>query len=327
MLLIVSMGVPVKKPDLKQEGKNFNKAVIQIIDWDKKTIVDEISYKSPPENLGPGLSMQFKGASIFKGKYFVVTNTEILRYQLSNWELETVISHPTFNDLHGVLPFKNLLYVCNTGLEIVQAVSDNSEIKQEINLATVPTYERFNKNQDYRLIATTKPHEIHVNHLFVIDGELWATRGHKSDCINVYDDSQRISLRCSSGNRENVLCHDGLVRDSLIYFTSVNGYILVVDKIKRTIVKEININRIKNLDKRLGWVRGLEIVDNYAFIATSKLRSTSFKAYTRWVLTGNEPSMKSSIIQIDLNKNKIVYRYEMDKYHSHAIYSILKHPD
>ena len=119
MNLIVSMGIPAQDVHKRQEGFRYNGAVIQVIDWSRKRIVKEISYNSPQENKGNGLSLQFKGASIFNNKYYVVTNTEVLIYGLEDLTLEKVITLPSFNDLHGVLPSADCIYVCNTGLEIV----------------------------------------------------------------------------------------------------------------------------------------------------------------------------------------------------------------
>jgi len=320
MQLIVSMGIPAKNYRTAKEGFRYNGAVIQIIDWEKKKIVKEISYTSPPEHLGEGLSMQFKGATIFKDKYYVVTNTEILAYDLATWALERVASDRTFNDLHGIMVTNDFLYLCNTGLEMIQILNHDLEIVGEINLACKPTWAHFNKKTDYRKIATTKPHEIHVNHAFMINDDLWVTRPHKFDAINPLDPREKIPLMPDSG------CHDGIVRGNFIYFTSVNGHILKVDIEKRQVVQDINIGNLVN--GPLGWTRGLEVVGSQAFVATTALRGSKFKKYLKWILEPNSKSkIPTTLFQIDLSKEVVVNSYKIAEYSGSGVYTILKHPD
>ena len=105
------MGVPDKNYRKRPEGFKHVKAIVQVVDWDKKKINHEISYVPPESNIGNGMSIQFKGASIYNNSYYVVTNTELLCYDMRNWALETVFTHKTFNDLHAVLPTKDRLYI------------------------------------------------------------------------------------------------------------------------------------------------------------------------------------------------------------------------
>ncbi|MBW1923269.1 MAG: hypothetical protein JRJ35_07320 [Deltaproteobacteria bacterium] len=320
MLLIVSMGIPASNYRTAKEGFRYSGAIIQIIDWERKKIVKEISYTSPPEHLGEGLSMQFKGATIFNDEYYVVTNTEIIEYDLATWTLERVASDKTFNDLHGLMVTDDSIYLCNTGLEMIQVLNHDFEIIEEINLASKPTWTRFDKDTDYRKLATTKPHEIHVNHAFMIHDNLWVTRLHKFDAANALDPSEKISLRSDAG------CHDGIVQGGSIYFTSVNGHILKVDMEKREVVQDIDIGNL--VKGPLGWTRGLEVVGNQAFVATTALRHSRFKRYLKWITDPkSEGKIPSTIFQIDLSKEVVVDSYEIGTYTAAAVYTILKHPD
>ena len=145
------MGIPDKGIHKRQDGFRYNGAVFQVIDWSQKKIIKEVSYTSPPQNLGNGLSMQFKGASIYNNKYYIVTNTELLIYDLANLSLEKVITLPSFNDLHGVLLTTGCIYICNTGLEIVQVLDHEGQLIKGVNMASVPTYERFDIKKDWFL--------------------------------------------------------------------------------------------------------------------------------------------------------------------------------
>ena len=327
MVFIISMGIPAKNYRKLKEGFRYDGAVIHVIDWKRKRVIKEITYKSPPEHLGRGMSMQFKGASIYNGeKYYVVTNTEVLCYDICGWKLVDVYSQRDFNDLHSVLRVKDKIYVCNTGLEIVQVFSSDWMLLDEINLCSVPTWDRFDRFKDYRRVPTTKPHEVHVNHLFVLGGHVFATRGQKQDVVDLLDMSTKIQLSKEQDHKNIILCHDGLVKGDRIFFTQVDGRILEVERGNLNNVSVLDLNSLNSTRKKLGWVRGLEVVDDFAFVGTSKMRGSRFKEYTEWAVKGSRKAMPSSIIQVDLRRKRIVDYYELERYKGHAIYTILQHP-
>ncbi len=322
MLFIVSMGIPKQNVKQLNEGFRFEKAVIQLIDWNRKKVVKEIEYSSPEKHVGKNLSIQFKGSCLHGEDYFVVTNTEILRYDLNSWCLEDVISLKSFNDLHGVIRSGNCLYIVNTGLEMIQIFDlERQVIVDEINMTVRPTWERFDPDKDYRLIATTKPHEAHVNHVFQIDGQIWATRGQKREAVNIKDFSQKIQLPPVEGDKV-VLCHDGIVRSDKVYFTTVDSHILVFDKENKALIDDYDIRSMNTTGYSLGWTRGLEIVGERAFLGLSKMRATTFKDYTSWFIRGQQKAMPSSILNIDMNKREITDYYIMENHKGHAIYTI-----
>jgi len=322
MKLVLTMGIPKKNVNKYKEGFRFNRAIIQELDWDSKNVINEVYYFPPLDNIGRGLSIQFKGGSIYKNNLYIVTNTEVLIYNLLTWELKRVFSYPSFNDLHAVLYKNGKIYVCNTGLEMVQVLNEEGEIIEEINMASVATWKRFKKHIDYRTIPTTKPHEVHINHLFEIDGEIWVTRGQKGDAVKLYD--QNIRFQVVNHNKDEIiLCHDGKVKGDFIYFTSVDGYLIIINKYSKKVEEYINLNKINPFQKRIPWTRGVEVVGRYAFVGATKMRPTKFKELAKWAIKGEPIQMPSCILQVDLEKKEIVEIYEMQKYKNAAIYSIL----
>jgi hypothetical protein len=322
MLLIVSMGIPNKRVDKTKEGFRFGKAVIQIIDWHKKKIIKELTYQSPPEHLARGLSMQFKGAAIDRDQYYVVTNTELLIYDMNTWKLENVISNCSFNDLHGVLPMNNYIYLCNTGLEVVQKLGRNGTIIEEINLASTSKRKTYEPTTDFRMIPTTKPHEVHINHLFSFNNTIWATRGNMRDAVDIYNRQQALSFRESSRSEETILCHDGILRDDRLYFTTVNAHIICMDPGSGAIIQNYDINMFSPKKRNIGWTRGLEISDSRCIVGITKMRFSNFKEYTNWMVGRRDMAMPSSLIEIDLANKRLKSIYPMEKYKGHAIYSI-----
>lgn len=325
--LVVSMGIPCKNFESKKEGHKYDKAIIQVLDWNNKDILKEVFYVSPKENLGEGLSMQFKGATIKYGKLYVVTNTEVLIYDISTWKLLAVFSEPSFNDLHYVLPKDGLIYVCNTGLELVQVIDEmTSQVIQTYDLASEGIYSRFDKGLDFRHQGSTKPHRYHINHLFLNDNKVWVTYGNK--CKAVLLDNTSIGFDFRKSEKEEVhtiLGHDGLVKNGYIYFTTVNGHIVIVDAHTRNIIKDIDLNEIVGDGFNVGWTRGIEVVGDYAYVGLTKLRHSKFKEYSKWLLTKRSKAMPSGILKIDLINNKVVDFFEIKGYQGAAIYSIINY--
>ena len=317
------MGIPAKNYHKKAEGFRYESAVIQVLDWSTKTAIKTIKYVPPVEHLGEGLSVMFKGAAVYKDKIYVATNTEVVVYDLVSLRCENVISHASFHDLHAVFVKDEDIYVCNTGLEIVQKLDSRGHQREEWNLATVPTWERFDRSRDYRGVATTKPHEVHINHLFELEGEVWVTLGGAMKARPLQKESPCIDMkpRCEDAT---VLCHDGLVKDDYIYFTSVDGNIIIVSRDTRKVEDRIDLATLSVGGAALGWTRGLEIVGNKAYIGATKLRGSKFKEYTKWLLTRNGASMPSSILEVDLIEKCISDVYPMGVDRSCAIYSIIE---
>jgi hypothetical protein len=325
MEFIVTMGIP-RKDNKEGEGHRYGKAVLQIVDWETKALKKEITYEPARMHIGSGLSRQYKGGCLYRGRFYVVTNTEVLVYDTNDWSLQAVVSLKNFNDLHGVHVDDDHIYVCNTGLEIVQVFDHDFRLIDEINMATTPTYDRFDQAADYRMIATTKPHETHINHIFCLDDEKWVTRGLLTDAIKLHDAKERFDLQqVGRGPNDRVICHDGIVRDERIYFTTVNGHIVAFDIHSRKQILDIDAREVVGqAGYGLGWVRGLEVIGNRAFLGTTKIRSSTFKEYTRWIVYGEERKMPSSILEIDMDQLTVRDVYQLENYEGHAIYSIIK---
>lgn len=324
MKFLVSLGIPDKHFKDKTEGFRYQGAILQLIDWNKKKIVRQVEYVSPKENLGEGLSMMFKGAYLSGDRLFVVTNTEVLQYRYSDFSLLSVITHESFNDLHAVIVNDAGLYVCNTGLETVQVFSAQGDLIDTKNIASTATWDRFDRSVDYRRVATTKPHEVHINHLFELNGAVWVNLGSRRSARTLGSPVKHIDMDSWFDEDEKVLCHDGLVRNGKIYFTSVNGSIVVADQESLEVVERIKYSTTDEGDRRIGWTRGIEVIGNRAYVGVTKMRHSKFKEYTRWMLTGRQGDMPSSILEVDLSTHKITDCYEMKGFQGCAIYSIIK---
>ncbi len=317
MKLIITGGIPKKDHYKQEEGFKFEKAFIQELDWNSGKITKELLYVSPPEHCGENATQQAKTGTIWGDKLIVPTNTEILFVDLQTLDIEKTISLSSFNDLHHVNVSDNKIYLANTGLEMVQILSFDGELLEEVPQASTPTWERFDKKTDYRFYGSTKPHEVHLNHVFFIDRQPWCTRFQFRDAINIYAPSKRIDLHVSNG-----MPHDGLVIGDYIYFTITDGFLVVANK--NTCQREAvyDLNKLSGEDKQLGWCRGVHIDGNHAYVGFSRLRKSKFKEYATWVVHG-EKQLPSRVSLFNLDTRSLERECSVGKDNGAAVFSVL----
>ncbi len=318
MRLLVSMGNPVRHYDPNSYGGRYDRAIIQIIDFDSRTVEQEIEYKPEDPKRWPNVGLMFKGAYLYEDECWVVTNNEVVVYDRNNWTLKKVSTHPTFNDLHGVLPTAEGYFVCNTGLDIVQQFDHSDKLVKTINVATTPTEDRFDLSDDYRNVASTKPHEVHPNQLFFHDGELWVTRCRLKSAAKV-DDSSVSTAEFPA------VCHDGLVIGNRIYFTTVRGHIMAVNKETLEIDLELDVNEVNDLNLTVGWTRGLAVDGQNAYLGNTALRESKSIEFAKWIKkkAGGRIRMGSAIVKVDLESQRVVDVFQFKKRAGAAIYSII----
>ncbi|MBN1849827.1 MAG: hypothetical protein JW932_14715 [Deltaproteobacteria bacterium] len=176
---------------------------------------------------------------------------------------------------------------------------------------------------DYRKIST-KPHQIHPNHVSFINEKMWVTRFNKKDAICLDNPSKRMDISCGKP-------HDGLVKDNNVYFTTVNGMIVVFDSRS---LKCLSCHNITSLYSGLhpGWCRGLEIVGNYAYIGFSTFRWTmsinNLKFLAKNVISlGNkiDKDLPARIVKYDMRRQIIVDEMNFADREIDLIFSILKY--
>src|SRR4029077_21166495 len=108
---------------------------------------------------------------------------------------------------------------------------------------------RFNPDNDYRKVST-KPHRAHPNFVFYLETELWATRFHQGDAISL--ERPERSIRVSD---ERI--HDGVVHENHIYFTSVDGKVIIADAGSLKVVEALDLTTLHEDRAVLGWCRAI----------------------------------------------------------------------
>jgi hypothetical protein len=266
-----------------EEWQSSQKALIIELDLDKKTSRTCVEYVSPANVCSPDLpAIVFKSASLAGSKFYACTSTEVLVYQLPAFRLLHYISLPCFNDLHHVCPTaRGTLLIAVTGLDLVVEVTTSGELVREWSVLGEDTWARFSRKVDYRRVPTTKPHLAHPNHVFQLEDEIWVTRLEQRDAISLSQPGRRIDIAVQRP-------HDGHLFNHSIYFTTVDGHIIVVNRQTLNVETAYDLTRMSgSTTEALGWCRGLiPLNQGFLWVGFTRIRPTKFRENLSWLKSG-----------------------------------------
>lgn len=307
------------------EWVSFGEAQVFRVDAESGELLGAASYVSPAEHRPdePDANVVFKAGSIAGDELHVCTQTEILTYRLPGLELVSCVSHPWFNDLHHVVlnPAGNFV-TASTGLDLVLEVSRDGRIVTEHPVPGGDTWERFDRDVDYRKVLTTKPHQVHPNYVFFHEGELWATRFAQRDAIRLTGGEATIE---SQGEK----LHDGSVVGDRVYLTQVDGHLVVADLRTGRTVRVYDFNAMVESDKILGWCRGLHVLREDRVVAGfSRLRPTKIRENLQWVkyslgLRENPGKLGTRLGCFDLANERLEWVCDLEEHGMSAVFSVL----
>jgi hypothetical protein len=304
-----------QKSEIMKDWEQYKAGVILNVIPQKRKVEKCVEYISPAIVCPlQNPSITFTAATLQNNLLYVATQTEVIIFSLSDFSMEGYITLPCFHEIHHVLPLeKGKLLVANTGLDMVLEVSQDGDILRVWNvLGKENPWDRFSPFVDYRIIPTTRPHESHPNYVFKIAEDIWVTRCLQKDAICLTNPDLRIEI-----GRE--LVHDGVIHGNLIYFTQVDGHVVVVDKTSLQIVKDYNLNEITRVDTSLGWCRGIEVLDQdkvivgFTRIRPSKNSQSSSNSYG---------ILPTRVVCYDLKEKKQLWDMPLESFGINAIYSI-----
>lgn len=268
-------GDAVKRP----EGARFKCAKLLEVDIDTKQLKTLISYEADNEFYPDGIPNSiFVSASLDENNIYLCTSTELFVYSYPELNLIKSVSYPFFQNLHHVTPYKNMLVVASTGLDLLVYLDKKTlEPVEYIHALGKDPWHKYSKDVDYRKHVSLKPHESHPNFLFAIHDKLWVTRFNQQDAVCLSDFDMKMDIGVER-------LHDGFVAGDYVYFTSVNGCIVKVNINSLAIDEVIDLNKIDNSSIPLGWCRGLYIEGDIAYVGFSRIRSTKVKENLKWVV-------------------------------------------
>jgi hypothetical protein len=302
--------------DQDQQWYDYQKGLILRIDPQRGETTTCLEYVSPPEACAPGDAILFKSGTVQDDTLYVCTQTEVLVYHLPDFSQLAHISLPSFNDVHHVRPTRegNLL-VAISGLDMVVEMNLAGEVLREWDTYDGKPWSRFSRQIDYRKGISTKPHKSHPNHLFLVDDEIWVTRFEQKDAICLNCPDRRIQI-----GTERV--HDGVLHNGRLYFTTVNGHIVIADPVTLQIEESLDLTTLHAPETLLGWCRGIWVEGTRAWVGFSRIRPTKFREAVGWVRTGFKQSLQTHIACYDLVERRCLAKIGLEDQSLNAVFSI-----
>ncbi len=307
-----------------EEWQSVDQACVIEVDLNHDQARPCLQYVSPQEACADELpAILFKSASIQGNTLYTCTSTEVLVYEVPDFRLKHYISLPFFNDLHHVCPTsQGTLLVVVTGLDMVVEITTAGTVLREWGVLGDDPWTRFSRQIDYRKIPTTKPHKSHPNHAFELNGEVWVTRLQQRDAVSLTDSGRHIEIAVQRP-------HDGYIFGNSIYFTTVDGHIVIANQKTLQVDRTINLNEINGKpDPPLGWCRGLLPVDEHrVWVGFSRMRPTKFVENVSWIKNGAAlRHLPSHIALYDLQKMTCEREIDLEPYGIGVMFSLLPAP-
>jgi len=304
-----------------EEWQSSKKGLVIQLDPDQKRSRRCLEYVSPPEVCAEDSpAILFKSASLHGNRLYTCTSTEVLIYELPTFRLVSYVSLPCFNDVHHVCPSKQgTLLIAVTGLDMVVEITPEGKVLREWNVLGEDPWDRFSRAIDYRQVATTKPHRSHPNHVFQLGNEIWVTRFRQRDAICLTAPG-RIDIGVQSP-------HDGYLFGHSIYFTTVDGHVVLASQSTLEVEKIFDLNEMGNSSQQvLGWCRGLLPLDERRiWVGFTRVRPTKFRENLAWIKNGYSHRHKPSHIALyDLECKACLKEIPLEPHGIGIVFSLLE---
>jgi hypothetical protein len=296
----------------------YEKGILLDVDPDSERVDVRMEYVSPPgTNVDVDPQVLFKSGTRVGDRLYATTQTEVIVFSLPTLEQLHHISLPFFNDVHHARPTPdgNIL-VGISGLDMCAIVTHEGEVVQLWStLDGEEPFTRFSRDTDYRMGISTKPHASHPNYTFYIGDEPWATRFMQRDAVSLVDRSRRIEI-----GLEKV--HDGVVQGDHVYFTTVDGNVVIANTSTLKIDEVVNLNEVDGDDRLLGWTRGLHFADDGVWVGFSRIRATKLRENVGWVVHKMRKPQPTRIARYDLAKRKLLQEINLEPASFSAVFTI-----
>jgi hypothetical protein len=303
------------------EWSLYDHALIVRLDTETGRSERVVEYVSPPEACADDRpAFLFKSASLEGGRLYACTSTEVLIYDVPGFQRVSYLSLPCFNDVHHVSPAGDgTLLVVSTGLDMVVRLSPSGRVLWQWSVLGEDPWRRFSPDVDYRKVPTTKPHKAHPNFVFQLGDDVWSTRAVQGDAVCL----TRPGLRIGLGTE---LVHDGHLHGGRIYFTTVDGTLVIVDQASLRVERVVDLKTIDN-DARalLGWCRGVMVLDDRrVWVAFTRVRKTRFKEHVNWVKhVFRDVEKPTHMALYDIDACRILNEIDLEQHGLNVVFSML----
>jgi hypothetical protein len=308
----------------REEWNLYEEGVVLRIDPIADTVERCATYRSREGCFPDGeASITLEAGCVLDNHLYTCTRTEALVFELPSFTLIRHLSMPFFNDVHHVRPsIDGNLIVTSTGLDAVFEVAFDGRIVREWGVLGTSPWERFSRDVDYRHVPTTKPHRAHPNHTFYFDDELWVTRFAQRDAICLTRELPHISVGIEG-------CHDGDVHDGRVYFTTVDGSVVVTDPALESRRQSFDLNVLDNPSgSLLGWCRGIAVAGGgLVWVGFTRVRETRMTENLRWARDMVRPKSRNTRVSLyDIRRNKLLLDVDVERYGMNAVFGIYLDP-
>src|ERR1700722_9768513 len=305
----------------EEEWNLYESALILELDPESGHARTCVEYKSPPE-VRPHEHpfVVFKAGTMVGNTLYACTTTEVLIFRLPEFQRIGYISLPALNDVHHVtVTADGNLLVANTGLDMVIKFNLRGEGLSEWAVLDEDPWSRFSHDIDYRKVDSTKPHRAHPNFVFKLNGETWVTRFKQRDAICLEQRSKRIDIAVQSP-------HDGLIFDERIYFTTVDGRIVIANPRTLQVDDIIDLKKINGNGALLGWCRGvLPLDERRIWVGFTRVRKTKFRENILWVKHIYSPGMLEKATHLalyDIVDRRCLQEFDLEQYGMNIVFSV-----
>jgi hypothetical protein len=296
----------------------YQKGLILEVVPETGEVYRRVDYVSPPEVCAADCpQILFKSGTVVGDRLYCCTQTEVVVYSLPHFTLISYVSLPCFNDVHHVHPTAGgTLLVANSGLDMVLELTLEGEVLRAWNTLGDDPWSRLLRAVDYRKGISTKPHPSHPNYVFTLGDEIWTTRFQQKDACCLTDTDRRIPIDIERP-------HDGLLHEGLLFFTTVNGSIVIVNPASLKIEDAVDLTTMHEPDVLLGWCRGILIDGHVAWVGFSHIRPTRLRENVAWVARGFRRLPPTRIACYDLVRRRCVAEIDLQAHGMDAVFSVL----
>lgn len=306
----------------EDEPHLYEAALILQIDTETGASKVCVEYKSPPAVCpGKDSSHVFKCGTLVGNLLYACTSTEVMVFEVPSFERTCYVSIACFNDLHHVAPSHDgHMLVANTGLDMVVKVTAKGRSLEYWNVLGEGPWSRFSPEVNYRKRASTKPHRSHPNYVFELGDEVWVTRFTQRDAVCLTQPGKKIRIGVETP-------HDGIVMGNRIYFTTVDGKVVIAGRESLKVEETVDLNKLHGKDHALlGWCRGLLPVDgDKVWVGFTRVRKTALKENILWVKHAfRETEAPTHLALYDLAAKRCLKEIDLEQYGMNVVFGM--HP-
>lgn len=289
------------------------------LDPDRGVILRELAVEVDPAHTpGPSAHQELTAAAWDGDLVVQPAHTELLWVDPARLALVRRTSHPLFHGVHSAAPGRDGVVVTCAGTESVLELDRDGVLARHHWLRSGAFADAYPGIDDFRVVDhdALKPHSHHPNHAELVGDELWTTCFETREAVAL-GTGRRVAL-------SEAIPHDGRLRAGWLWFTQVTGRVVAVDPVTLERRLELDLRLLTGTRRMLGWCRGIELVGSRLFVGMTMLRATRHREVLREVLLGEAgEKLPTRVVEIDLDRPRIVREIEVGNAAGGTIYSIL----